>query len=515
MKALKWFTISVLIFSVWISSSFTTSAAVPPVTYSSPVQVLIQTATGQTSNLVLNGGYQVINQDNGQVTTITPGQTLVFNRTASGLSMIYGRTQFNSVKGFEVQELPGNLSLASFIRATDMRKGATSAYEVVQSIPSGENGTFTQSFTNAQGEEWLNVTVNGKSGWVLKSAVQQFTTTSNPLITVSKNNRQYRGSFTVRPNGQNVEFINKLSMENYLKGVVPSEMPASWHTEALKAQAIAARTYAFKRTGSILSSSTSSQVYQGFTHENARTNAAIEQTNGLLIRYNGQPIEAYFHSTSGGKTANVGDVWRSNQASFPYLVSVDSPDENATRSNWTETFDSATILKSFGYNSSVVLEDVILNRKGANNEVGSVTVVTSAGSKTLGDNENQVRQLFPLDAPFYYLYSSWFDMKVNRSNSGFNVMTPTGTVTVEGLTKYDVRLPSSVSKLTSNSPKVQTNSGVVTLQGETGVTSVELTGKGWGHRIGMSQYGAKAYAEKGWTAEQILKHYYRGTTISK
>ena len=85
----------------------------------------------------------------------------------------------------------------------------------------------------------------------------------------------------------------------------------------------------------MLSSSVSSQVYKGFSSEDSRTNAAVNETAGVYVKYKGKPIQTFFFSTSGGKTANVGDVWNSNQSSFPYLVSVEDPYETSKFSTWS------------------------------------------------------------------------------------------------------------------------------------------------------------------------------------
>lgn len=304
-------------------------------------------------------------------------------------------------------------------------------------------------------------------------------------------------------------------MEDYLKGVVPSEMPASWPKEALKAQAIAARSYAANTM--MLTSTAASQVYRGYTAEDPRTNEAIKETEGLVVKYNGKPIQAFFHSTSGGRTANVGDVWNSDQKYYPYLVSVEDPYESSPYSNWSVTYSAADILKSFGFtNSSTVLNEITLSKTGANGEVRGVTVKTSSGDKTITGNESDIRKLFPLQSASHYnmLYSNWFDIKVTKAQSNLSVQTASGTVSISQLKGQTVQTSDGQIVLPDSNVSIQTASGTVTNE-DTGITSVTISGKGWGHRIGMSQYGAKGFAEKGWKAEQILTHYFKGTTVSK
>jgi len=336
------------------------------------------------------------------------------------------------------------------------------------------------------------------------------------LLRVS-NGTTYRGSLFLKSNGNSIEVINILAMEDYLKGVVPSEMPASWSKEALKAQAIAARSYAANTM--MLTSTASSQVYRGYSGEDARTNIAIQETDGLLIKYNGKPIQAFFFSTSGGRTANVGDVWNSNQKDFPYLVSVNDPYENSPYSNWSEIFAAETLLKSFGFTDlTAQIYDISLAKSGANGEVRGVTLKTSAGDKTITGNESVIRKLFPMASSNLYnqLYSNWFDIQINGSGSlnNLSVQTSNGTTAIGDLKDQKVQTSNGEITLSDSNVSIQTANGIVNNEG-TGVTSVTVNGKGWGHRIGMSQYGAKGFAEKGWTAEQILTHYFQGTIVSR
>jgi stage II sporulation protein D len=139
--------------------------------------------------------------------------------------------------------------------------------------------------------------------------------------------RAYRGELRVTVDKGRLRAINTLGLEAYLYGVVPSEMPHYWPLEALKAQAVAARSYALatRRGGDFdVYSDVRSQVYRGIPEEEAPTNQAIDETAGLVVTYQGQVAYTYFFSTSGGRTATVGDVWPSSKP-LPYLVSVADP----------------------------------------------------------------------------------------------------------------------------------------------------------------------------------------------
>ncbi|WP_409973267.1 SpoIID/LytB domain-containing protein [Bacillus sp. Bva_UNVM-123] len=361
------------------------------------------------------------------------------------------------------------------------------------------------------------VSYNGTSVNSVKGFDLQELASGSVSLVRSSNGVTYRGSFFLKPNGSQIEVINFLDIEEYLKGVIPSEMPASFPKEALKAQAIASRSYATRYM--VLASTTASQVYRGYSAEDSRTNAAIKETEGILVKYNGRPIDAVFFSTSGGRTANVSDVWNSKQSDFPYLVSVDDPYEKSPYSNWSETFPAATLLKSFGITDlNAQIYDISIEKTGANGEVRGATIKTSAGDKTVTGVGSVIQKLFPLNNPSVYnqLYSNWFDIQKNGTvKQDLSVQTPSGTTAVGDMKGQKVLTASGEVTLTDSKVSIQTANGVISNEGEGSVTTVTVTGKGWGHRIGMSQFGAKGFAENGWTAEQILTHYYQGTTVSR
>src|SRR5919197_391160 len=150
--------------------------------------------------------------------------------------------------------------------------------------------------------------------------------------------RGYRGVLEISPGlFGGVQVINAVGLDDYLQGVVPSESPATWPAEALKAQAIAARTYAIttSRGGDFDQyPDTRSQVYGGVAAETPATNAAVADTRGQVVTYQGQPVVTYFFSTSGGKTENVENTTLASQPQ-PWLVSVDDPyDDLSPRHRW-------------------------------------------------------------------------------------------------------------------------------------------------------------------------------------
>jgi stage II sporulation protein D len=338
---------------------------------------------------------------------------------------------------------------------------------------------------------------------------------TDPAKGTLSNGISYRGSFILKKNGTDVEVINYLDMEDYLKGVVPSEMPPSWHKEALKAQAIAARGYAATSMG--LTNTPSSQVYQGLTGEDPRTNAAVKETEGLVAKFAGKPIMTFFYSTSGGRTANYADVWGGSGKG--YYTSVADPYENSPYSSWSQTFSASAILKAFGYTDSLTkLYDITLQKTGANGEVTGVTVKTSAGDKTKTGTESDIRKLFAVSDASHYnqLNSNWFNMTVLKGQPqlALTVQTASSTESLSTLKGQVVQTASGQTTLADDNVSIQTGDGVISSEADpVEITSVTLNGKGWGHRIGMSQYGAKGMAEHGWSAAKIIEYYFQGTTV--
>ena len=153
--------------------------------------------------------------------------------------------------------------------------------------------------------------------------------TSKPGF-LSTKRRWYRGQFLVNNNGNSLTLINYLNIEEYIMGVVPSEMPSRWNQEALKAQAIAARSYAIANLGKRashgydLKDNTEDQAYGGATSETPYTNKAVASTRGIVVTYNQKVIPAYYCASAGGKTNNSGELWNRD---LPYLRSVPSFDD--------------------------------------------------------------------------------------------------------------------------------------------------------------------------------------------
>src|SRR5882724_8956764 len=177
---------------------------------------------------------------------------------------------------------------------------------------------------------------------------------------------RYRGAIQIDITNGKLRAINMVGLEQYLYGVVPSEMPFTWHPEALKAQAVVARSYALatRRTGAFdLYSDTRSQVYLGLEHEKPSTNAAVNDTAGQVVLYEGEVAKTYFFSTSGGRTASAEDVWGEP---VPYLISVADPyDSISPHHDWGPlVFTGAKLAKMLKMKGRVVDLQPELNSSG-------------------------------------------------------------------------------------------------------------------------------------------------------
>jgi stage II sporulation protein D len=196
----------------------------------------------------------------------------------------------------------------------------------------------------------------------------------------------YRGAIDVVPEAGGLTAVNVLDLDSYVRGVVAGEMPSSWPLEALKAQAVTARTYALatRKGGGIFDQypDTRSQVYRGVTGESVRSDAAVAQTAGRIVTYDGVPAVTYFFSTSGGHTENVEYSSIGSTLSRPWLVGVPDPyDGLSPHHRWQVSFSTATLTRALGSPGTFRRLEVL--KRGASPRVVSARVVGSSGSTTI------------------------------------------------------------------------------------------------------------------------------------
>jgi stage II sporulation protein D len=240
--------------------------------------------------------------------------------------------------------------------------------------------------------------------------------------------RPYRGQLLVSVVGGRLRAVNHVGLEPYLFGVVPAEMPFHWLPEALKAQAVAARTYAMavrRLSGDFdLYPDVRSQVYRGIIGERPSTTAAVQATSGQVVLYRGQIAKTYFFSTSGGRTATVTDVWPGSDPT-PYLVSVEDPYDSASpHHQWGPFSVQASRLKR-ALRVPGRLVDVRMS-VSPSARVRSVTAVGSQGEVTISGAD--VRRILGLR-------STWFRIGVLSLAPPTAPVTFNSVVTLNGLAR--------------------------------------------------------------------------------
>jgi stage II sporulation protein D len=203
----------------------------------------------------------------------------------------------------------------------------------------------------------------------------------------------YRGAIELRMEGAGVTAINELDLDTYVRGVVAGEMPSSWPLEALKAQAVTARTYALatRKTTGLFDQypDTRSQVYRGVTGESVRSDAAVAQTAGRILTYAGVPAVTYYFSTSGGHTENVEYSFVGSLAK-PWLVGVPDPhDTQSPYHRWTVPTTAARLDSALGAPGR--FKQVKVLDRGVSPRVVRARVIGSAGSTVLSGPQIRAR----------------------------------------------------------------------------------------------------------------------------
>jgi len=327
---------------------------------------------------------------------------------------------------------------------------------------------------------------------------------------ISIEGKRYRGYIGFLPDfsQKGMTVINELKLEEYLYGVVPLEMPPSWPMEALKAQAVAARTYAvynlnkWGKYGFDLTSTTLDQVYGGVDCENPRTTQAVDLTQGELLYYQDRPILAYFHSNSGGFIENFSEWYFQD---LPYLkakedtFSAEAPDLTWEKNLSFEELES--ILKSAGFDLGNVI-DFIVVEKSSTGRVKKVLIRGTKGEKTFTANE--IRNLLSLKSTLFEVDAKKPVYVVSKSGN-FSLISFSGPIFIESrFGKNHFTSFSNIFMIGRDAiKKVDISSGI------------KIIGRGWGHGIGMSQWGAKIMAEKGYNYKDILSFYYSNVDIRR
>lgn len=296
----------------------------------------------------------------------------------------------------------------------------------------------------------------------------------------------YRGELELFSTAEGIVIVNELLMEEYLYAVVPSEMPASYELEALKAQAVCARSYAYNQTrdyaypeyNAHVDDSTSFQVY-GNSQEQESTICAVNETAGKKIWYNNQVATAYYYSTSCGRTASIeawgGDINEANkylQSREIYNESGDAYEAGLPWYRWTATVSGRLMSDLIELNTQTeigTLLNIAITKEGAGGIVQEITAVGTRG-KVIVSTENKIRRAM--------------------GGSGYQIEKQDGT-----LVNSSKLLPSAF----------------FTIEKRDG--NYIIHGGGYGHGIGMSQNGANEMAKIGKNYQEILSAFYTGIEV--
>lgn len=342
---------------------------------------------------------------------------------------------------------------------------------------------------------------------------------------VSIENKKYRGF--IEPNRSlksQIDIVNVVNIEDYLYAVVPSEMPSSWHLEALKAQTVSARSYTYTRMGIHqdlgydLCDGEHCQVYKGYNNESESTNKAVNETKGLLAYYNGEIINATFFSSSGGATDDSENVWANK---IGYLRGVPDPYDTEGKV-WTRTFTLSEIdalLSSNNVNIGNAVS-VAVTEVNAAGRVQKLTITGTAGQKVF--EKEEVRTFFSgskggsLESRVFAIGTAPLFTET-KTDSGIHILSKDGMVQKSPDALYKIDGNGNISKTGSEvnqflGSKSAVNSVTSVLSASSGDTVI-INGRGWGHGVGLSQYGAKSMGEAGFKFDEILKYYYTGIEI--
>jgi len=311
------------------------------------------------------------------------------------------------------------------------------------------------------GKDYI-VTPEGNDGVRIEdktfSAEVRFVPLSNDFIRI--NGRRYRDTVLIQNTNGRLTVINELGVDGYLFGVLPVEVSPKWPIEALKAQAVVSRTYVMNNLGKYgkkgydLSSDVFSQMYRGVEAEHPETNRAVKETSGMVLTYKGKLAKAYFHSSCGGYTENIQKVWGN---AVDFMKGITCPYcKDSPRYHWEKNIEPEFIqsrLAKAGYTVGKI-KNIKFKSRTKSGRIDLMEIIHSLG--TLEITGHKFRMAIGPDI----IKSAM--MAIDRNKNKFS-----------------------------------------------------FYGRGWGHGIGMCQWGARGLAERGSSFRNILKFYFPGTKVKK
>ncbi len=339
--------------------------------------------------------------------------------------------------------------------------------------------------------------------------------------------KRYSGKLNLFILDSEILLVNVLGIEKYLSSVVGSEMPAKWPLEALKAQAIASRTYALKQKGNSLydiDSTNKNQVYSGLEARTYKTARAVTSTRSLVLTYKNKLINSLFHSSSAGMTENSENVWGNK---YPYLSSVEDFDQTNPKLRWEKRFSNEQLQKLFPRIGGI-RQIQILNITNTG-RVKNVKIFGDYGSDQISGVD--IRKRMNLRSTFVrFKFIEDSETKSNKlnpeliytnklENEPLIYAVKAGDSLIDIANTYNVNVLEIISLNNIKDPSlINIDQRLLIPRHIVDKTSLEdkilvVLGNGSGHGVGMSQWGARYMASKGQKAESILKHFYKGVRI--
>lgn len=421
------------------------------------------------------------------------------------------------------------------VKITSNKAFTIKAGDVVKSYKAGQKVTLKPS-NKLFKEGRLRIETKSENGKIQLLSINR-----------ANGNPSYRGAMEIEKAEHGLIVINELSIEEYLYAVIPSEMPSNYGLEALKVQAICARSYAFKQLfangysqyGAHVDDSVNYQVYNNIA-ENTNSILAVKDTYGKVIKYNDEVITAYYFSTSSGHTASINEVWGGNddteylvgkmqtiydvvdgeavyasggsaktsnlssEAAFKKFIKVppkDTYDSEFAWYRWNVTISKENLKKSIDKN--------LANRYKANPDM----IQTLVGGK-VNDNPKYASR-------YVNTIGTVKDILIDkREKSGIisSIVLIGSECTVKVKTEYNIRIllaPIADEVIRQDKSKSANLSMLPSafFTMDKSEKSITFYGGGYGHGVGMSQNGVKAMADSGKDYEEIIKHYYTGVEI--
>ena len=339
---------------------------------------------------------------------------------------------------------------------------------------------------------------------------------SSPIGYLSVQGKNYRGSIRFIPMGNSLATVNIVDVEDYVKGIIPKEIGASTTMEALKVQAVISRSFAyanwnkFEKQGYNLDDTSASQAYAGMSVETKNTNLAVDETRGQVLYYGNEVANTIFHATSGGTTESIEDVWGGN--GVPYLKSMAAPHSVKTHnSQWKATYKKSELNRIFSEVGDVRAIRVI--DRSSSGRIKRLAVEGSRGIKEMTGNQFRMRmgsvrfkstdfQTSALETPMQETTGTAI------TANGMTPITQQHAITSEGLVAVAGQNVLTVNGIQSVDTQKQPGDSLMDISGDT-----TFYGRGYGHGVGLSQYGAINMAKKGMGYREILAYYYPGTHI--